>query len=200
MLLRISSDTEVKSESVEIQEDEIKDIILFLIIKYSRDYTLEKEIIISEIVNLRHCTINEAEEVFSQIKELGLECCRKYRLSGSVYDLLEFAYLRRYVLANDAFVANVHALYILHTYVKAEKIRLNKKYTDKYGSRKNWTDDVLTKYDEDKNKEMKKHSETASKIRVEAFANLSNQERVEEFIKYFNVFFGKEEKNRFEEY
>jgi len=40
---------------------------------------------------------------------------------------------------------------------------------------------------------MEKYGETASKIIVKALANLSKQERVDEFIKYINVFFGKEE-------
>ena len=135
MLLRTSPDKPVTSELVEIQEGVIKNIILFLIIKHSRDYGLKKEDIISEIINLQKCTIIEAKEIFSQIENLGLECCRKFRSYECVYDLLEFAYLRRYVLASDTFVANVHALYILHMYVEAEKIRLSKKYTKEYGNK-----------------------------------------------------------------
>jgi len=200
LLLRISSDTQVKPESFEIQEDEIKDIVLFLILKYSSDHSLEKEVIISEIVNLRQCTINEAEAVFSQIKELGLECCRKFRSTKFVCDLLEFAYLRRYVSTTDTFVRNVQALYLLHTNLKAEKMRLNEKYTKEYGSKEKWTDEIIEKYDEDKNKEIEKHAETTSKIIAEALENLSNQELVVDYIKYINVFFGQEEKDRFEEY
>ncbi len=53
ILLRINSDKQIISESIEIQEDVIKDIILFLIIKYSKDYCLKSEEIISEIVNMQ---------------------------------------------------------------------------------------------------------------------------------------------------
>ena len=200
LLLRINLDIQVKPKSFEIQEDEIKDIVLFLIIKHSRDYSLEKEIIVSEIINLRQCTMNEAEAVFFQIKELGLKCCQKYRGSGVVYDLLEFAYLRRYISAIDDFVVHVHRLYILHTHIKAEKIRLNEKYTKDYGSRENWTDDIFEKYDKNKNEEIKKYAKTVTKIIAEACETLSNHKRVDDYLNYINVFFGKEEKDRFEKY
>ena len=111
ILLQISSDKKILSKSVEIQEDVIKDIILFLIIKHSRDYWLKREDIISEIVNMQHCTMIEAKEIFLWIENLGLECCKK----SSTYDLLEFAYLRKYVFENDTFVANVQTLHNLHT-------------------------------------------------------------------------------------
>lgn len=200
MLLRISSDKQVAIKYVEIKEDVIKDIVLFLIIKHSRDYSLKKEYIVSEIVNIQQCTIIEAREIFSEMENLGLECCRKFRIHEFVYDLLEFAYLRRYVLTNDRFVVIVNSLYILHTHIETEKIMLNKKYIKKYGDKEKWTDEVFEKYDEEKNKEMEKYAETTSKIIVEALENLSNKKQVEEYMKCINIFFGKDEKDRFKEF
>ncbi|PIW32608.1 MAG: hypothetical protein COW27_03490, partial [Nitrosopumilales archaeon CG15_BIG_FIL_POST_REV_8_21_14_020_37_12] len=163
MLLRINSGA-ATSESTEIKEDVIKDIVLFLIIKHSEDYSLKKEEIISEIINMQQCTIAVANEIFSKIEILGLECCRKFRSHEFVYDLLEFAYLRRYVQADDKFVVIVNSLYILHTHMRAEKIRLNKKYTEKHGDKEKWTDKTFEKYDEEKKTEMKRYAEATSKM------------------------------------
>lgn len=199
MLLRINSD-KVTSEPVEIKEDVIKDIILFLIIKHSRDYCLKREEIISEIVNMQHCTIIEARRIFYEMENLGLECCRKFRGHEFVYNLLEFTYLRRYVLANDKFIVIVDSLYILHIDMEAEKIRLKKKYTEKYGGKENWTDEVFEKYDNEENKEFKRYTDATNEMIVEALENLSNKKQVEEYIKYISVFFGKEEEDRFKEF
>ncbi len=134
------------------------------------------------------------------MENLGLECCRKFRVHEFVYNLLEFAYLRRYVWANNKFVVIVDSLYILHIDIEAEKISLKKKYVEKYGDKEKRTDKVFEKYDEEKNKEIKKYVETTNKIIVEALENLSNKKQVEEYIKYINVFFGKDEKDRFKEF
>ncbi len=195
MLLRINP---VKVTS-EINEDLIKDIILFLIVKH-RNHDLKKENILSETINMQQCTTMQAQVIFSQIENLGLECCRKFRSGEFVYDLLEFAYLRRYVLTGDEFIVKVHALYILEIHNKEERLRLGKKYAEKYGSKERWADEIFAEYDEDKNKIMQKYAETSSTIVAEALENLSNYERGNEYIKYINVFFGKEQMNRFEEY
>ena len=197
-LLRISSDKQVVAESVEIKEDVIKDIILFLIIKHNGDYCLKRENIISEIINLQKCTIVEANTIFSQIGNLGLECCKKMRLGGSVYDLLEFAYLRRYVLENETFVINVQTLQMLHIHIEAEKIELRKKYEKEYGSVETWTNEEFEKYDEDKNK-VEKHTKTTRDLLVGALDYVSSPEQVEDYIKYMNVFFGQKEKSAIEE-
>jgi len=199
MVIRINSAQQIESKPVEIQEEVIKDIILFLIIKHSRDYSLKKEDIVSEIVNLQQCTMTQAGAVLTQIEELGLECCRKFRSHEFVYDLLEFAYLRRYVLPNDEFIVKINALYILDIHIEAKKVSLGKRYSEKYGKKEKWTDEVFTKYHEDKNKEMKKYAETESKMIVEALESLSNQEQVEDYLKYIDVIFGKKEKDRFDE-
>ena len=149
LLLKISSSQSTESEITEIKEDEIKDIILFLIIKYYRNYNLKKEEIISEIVNIQHYTMIQAETIFSQIKKLGLECNRKFKSPEFVYNLLEFAYLRRYVSPNDEFIVKIKALDILDMHHEAEIKRLGKKFSEKYGSKEKWTDEIFEKYDEE---------------------------------------------------
>ncbi len=189
ILLKINSDEKVTSEPVEIQENEIKNLILFLIIKHSKDYNLKKEEIISEIVNLQHCTIKEAKTIFFKIKNLGLECCRK----SDTYDLLEFAYLRRYVVEEDAFVATVKVLYDLHTQTGEGENKLFKKYIKENGRFRNWTDEVREEYEYnvmiERNKHAEKTREKTSKITVEVLKNLPNQEQIQEYAKYINVFF-----------
>jgi len=158
MLVLVNSSQQTEPKPFEIKEEVIKDIILFLIIKHSRDGRLKKEDIISEIINLQQCTLIQAGAIFSQIEELGLECCRKFRSYEFVYDLLEFAYLRRYVLPNDEFVVKINALHILDIHLEAEKIRIGKRYSEKYGNKEKWTDEIFAKHDEDENKEIEKYA------------------------------------------
>ena len=77
MLLRIISGKQMTSE---IHQEAVKDIILFLIIKHRRDYSLKKENIISEIVNMQQYTITQANAIFSDIEDLGLKCCKKSQI------------------------------------------------------------------------------------------------------------------------
>ena len=200
LVLRINSDQKVKANPVEIQEDVIQDIILFLIIKHSKNYSLEEEEIISEIINLQQCTTIQAETIFSQIQELGLEYCKKFNSDEFVYDLLEFAYLRRYVNPKDEFVVKINSLYILDMHHEAEKTRVSKRYSEKYGDKKKWVDETFAKHEEEQNKVVERYAETASKIVAEALENLSDQKQVENYLKYISFFFGKEEKDRFKEF
>jgi len=200
LVLRINSDQKEKSNPVEIQEDVIKDIILFLIIKYSKNYSLKKEEIISEIINLQQCTTIQAETIFSQIQELGFEYCNKFNSDEFVYDLLEFAYLRRYVTPKDEFVVKIDSLCILDMHHEAEKTKVSKRYSEKYGDKKKWVDETFAKYEEEQNKVGERYVETASKIVTEALENLSDQRQVENYLKYIGFFFGKEEENRFKEF
>ncbi len=181
------------------QEEKIRDLILFLLIKHCENHCLKEEIIISEIVNLQQCTMRQAKIIFSQIQELGLECSKKFESSQFVYDLLEFSYLRRYLSPKDEFVVKIGALHILDIQQKAEKIMLDKRYSEKYGNKEKWTDEVFEKNEEDENKQREKCAETSSKIITEAMESLSDQEHINEYIKYIMVFFGKEEKDRFGE-
>jgi len=193
LVLRINSDQKEKSSPVEIQEDLIHDIVLFLIIKYSRNYSLKEEEIISEIINLQKCTEIESETIFSQIQELGLEYCKKSNSDEFVYDLLEFAYLRRYVNPKDEFVIKINSLYILDMHHEAEKIRLSKRYSEKFGDKKKWVDETFVKHEEEQNKVVERYVKKASKIVAEALENLSDQKQVENYLKYISFFFGKEE-------
>ena len=186
-------------ENDKVQEEKIRDFILFLLIKHCEDHCLKEEIIISEIVNLQQCTMRQAKIIFSQIQELGLECSKKFKSSEVVYDLLEFSYLRRYLSPGDEFVVKIGALHILDMEQRAEKITLDKRYSEKYGSKERWTDEIFAKHDEDENKQIKKYAETTGKIITEALESLSDQKHVNEYIKYINVFFGKEKKESFEE-
>ena len=193
LVLRINSDQKVKSNSAEIQEDVIRNIVLFLIIKYSRNYNLKKEEIISEIINLQQCTMNQAESMFSHIQELGFDCCKKFITHEFVYDLLEFAYLRRYVTPKDEFVSSINALYIVDTRRKAEKSRISKRHSEKHGNKKTWSKETFEKFREEQNKMEEEYTEVANKIVTKALESLSDHRQVRDSLKYISLFFGKEE-------
>jgi hypothetical protein len=111
-----------------IQEEKIKDMILFLMIKYNKDYCLSREKITSEIINLQQCTIEETTRLFLELKNLGLEYCKKVKQNEYVYDLMEFAFLRRYLLPNDSFVTIVNSLFILEMHHKEQIKNLEKRF------------------------------------------------------------------------
>ena len=132
-----------ETKDIVIQEDKIKDMILFLMIKYNKDYSLTREKITSEIINLQQCTIEEASKLFLELENLGLNCCKKFERAEFVYDLMEFAFLRRYLLPNDSFVTIVNSLFILETYHEEQLKNLEKKFKERHGVKENWNDQVF---------------------------------------------------------
>ena len=175
-----------------IQEDKIKDLILFLMIKYNKDFCLTEDELTSEIINLEQITINEVSKLQLELNKLGLNCCKKFNGGEFVYDLMEFAFLRRYILPNDNFVTNVNALFILESYYKEQLGELKKKFKDKYGAKENWNEQVFEELDKETIPLKEKHAEKLSKTVVKALEKLSNEESIEKYLKYINVFFGDE--------
>lgn len=198
MLLRINS-SQKTTEEQEIQEDEIRDFVLFLLIKHSKEPSLRKEEIISEIINRHHCTTTQAEKIFSQIMELGLESCKKFRIHEFLYDLLEFAFLRKYIQPRDGFESKIKTLCIAHNYSEVEIREIEEQYEKEHGSKDKWSDEIFEKYDNAKRQISEKHVKVSSDTIVEALESLSNQKRIDEDVKFLNIFFGRdEEKTLFE--
>ncbi len=140
MLMRINDSWAHQStKDTVVQGDKIKNMILFLIIKYNKDYCLTKDKITSEIINLQQCTIEETSKIVLELKNLGLEYCKKVNESEVVYDLMEFAFLRKYILPNDSFVTIVNSLSILEMYHKEQMKNLEKRFKEKHGTEENWT-------------------------------------------------------------
>ena len=175
-----------------IQEDKIKNMILFLMIKYNKDYCLTKEKITSEIINLQQCTIEETSKLLLELENLGLKCCKKLNESEVVYDLMEFAFLRRYLLPNDSFVTIVNSLFILETHHKEQIKNLEKRFKERHGAEKNWNDQVFEEFDKEATPLREKRAEDLSKTIVEAFEKISDQESIKKYMNYINVFFGDE--------
>jgi len=198
MLPKAYSNQQMELKQVKIQEDEIKDIILFLLIKHNKNYSLKKEDMISEIMNLQQCTLIQAETIFSQIQELGLECTRKVKSSEFAYDLLEFAFLRRYISPNDEFIVQINALYMLNIEYEGEIIKQNEEFSEKYGDKGEWSNEIFVKYDEIKKQKTEKYVKITSEVIADALESLSNQEQIRNYLKYISVFFGEKAKNRFE--
>ena len=176
-----------------IQEGKIKDMILFWMIKYNQDYCLTREKITSEIINLQQCTIEETSKLFLELKNLGFECCKKFNGSEFVYDLMEFAFLRRYLLPNDSFVTIVNALFILEMHHKEQIKNLEKRFKEKHGAKENWNDQIFEIFDKEKTPLIEKRAEDLSKLVVEAFDEISDQESIKKYMNYINVFFGEGE-------
>jgi hypothetical protein len=179
-----------------IQEEKIKDMILFLMIKYNKDYCLSREKITSEIINLQQCTIEETTRLFLELKNLGLEYCKKVKQNEYVYDLMEFAFLRRYLLPNDSFVTIVNSLFILEMHHKEQIKNLEKRFRERHGGKENWNDQVFEEFDKEETPLREKRAEDLSKIIVQAFEKISYQESIKKYMNYINVFFGDEKSLR----
>jgi len=175
-----------------MQEEKIKDMILFLMIKYNKDCCLTKEKITSEIINLKQVTIEESSKLFLELENLGLNYCKKFKRTEFVYDLMEFAFLRRYLLPNDSFVTIVDSLFILEMHYKEQLKTLEKRFKERHGTKENWDDQVFEEWNKEKTPISEKHAENLSKAIVEAFEKLSDQELTKEYVSYINVFFGDE--------
>ena len=175
------------------EQDSYRDFVLYLLVKYSKDREISREQIISEIINTEQCSVDDAEKIFSEMEDLGLSCCIN---SVDDYDLMEFAFLRRYLMPNDPFVVKMQSLFRMNFIYYAEIRNLEKKYLQEYGIQEKWSDEVFSKFNKDEKKHKRKHAETLSKIAVESLESLSDRKLPEKYIRYINVFFA-EEKSQF---
>lgn len=181
-----------ETKDTTIQEDKIKDMILFLMIKYNKDYSLTKEKITSEIINFQQGTIEEASKLFLELENLGFNCCKKFNGDEVVYDLMEFAFLRRYLLPDDSFVTTVNSLFILETYHKEQLKNLKKKFKERHGAKEKWSDKVFEEWDKENTPLREKRAKDLSETIIEAFEKISDQVLIKKYMNYINVFFGDE--------
>lgn len=73
-----------------LEKDKIKGMILFLLIKYNRNYCLTEDQIICEIINLGKNIAEQASDILSRLEEEeGSEYCKKFQGGKFVYDLME---------------------------------------------------------------------------------------------------------------
>lgn len=199
MLSKINSESTVKkSKEHKISQEQIKDLVLFLLVKHSKNSTIKEDEILCEILNLYQCEVVQAEKIISQMKCSGLENCKKFNGINFGYDLLEFALLRRYILVKDSFVTKIQALWILEHHFEHERSELVKKFKEKYGNQERWNDNTFEEYRKEKQKDEEKHAKTFSEIAVEALEELSDQKGIKKYIECINTFFGKDEKPQLE--
>ena len=189
LLIRINSALQTESKETPTQEDKIRIMVLFLLIKHSRDYCLTKEKVNSEIINLQQCTADQSSEMFLEFEKLGLHCCKKIRGSELVYDLMEFAFLRRYLLPGDSFVVIVNSLFILYMHNNDELRRLEKKFKEKYGAKERWREEVFEEFDKEKIPVTEKYEKARGEMIVDALENISDFESIKKYMEYINVFF-----------
>ncbi len=102
--------------------------------------------------------------------------------------------MRRYISPDDEFVVKIKALGILELHNDVKKEKLEKRFSEKYGKEEKWTDEIFEKYDKEEAEQVKKTAEISGKIITEVLEILSNQDNIENYLKYLNIFFGKEEK------
>jgi len=192
LLVKINDSVVHETKDIVIQEEKIKDMILFLMIKYNKDCCLTKEKITSEIINLHQVTIKESSKLFSELENLGLNCCKKFKRTKFVYDLMEFAFLRRYLLPDDSFVTIVDSLFILEMHYKEQLKILEKRFKERYGVKENWNEQIFEELDKEKTPLREKHAKILSKAVVKAFEKISDQKLIKKHMNYINVFFGDE--------
>lgn len=197
ILLRISSENkEFENKEPKNNNDLIREIILFLIIKYSKDPCLKKEQMVSEIINICQCKIEQAENIFSEMFSSGLECCKKFKKHYFIYDLVEFAFLRKYFSPKDEVVSKIHELCLLENHWDIEIHAIEAKYQKNFGEKTEWEEDIFGKIDKEKDEINNKRAAAASKIIVEIINELGNmidEEKLVEHMKYYRVFFGNED-------
>ena len=179
-------------QSDEIQEEKIKDFVLYLLIKHSRNPILKKEEMISEIINVFQCTMSEAENLFSQMETLGLKCCHKLNGHDFGYDLLEFVFMRKFLLSSDPFIVKIQSLFILHHQFDMQKETIKKKFKENHGAEEKWSDSVYEQFDNENKKIIEKHAEDTSKIVVDALESITDKEHREKYLYCINTFFDKE--------
>ena len=196
MLVRVSSDVKVNtSEEFKVSPEQIKDFVLFLLIKYSQNPSIKEEEILCEILNIFQCSTKEAKQIFSNIEELGLEYCKKFNGDEFVFDILEFTFLRRYLLSNDPFVEKIHGLCILKNQFDAEKSLLRQKFKKRHGDKKNWSDEVFAEYQKEQEKIADNYAESSCKIVIDALESFSDKNGTKKYLHCINLFFGKEDKS-----
>ena len=159
-----------EDNELSINEELIRHIILFLILKYAKNPRLEEKSIKSEIINLENCTIQQAESVYNYMQGLGLHYCSV--MAGFEYDLLQFALLRRYTNKNDIFVKSLFSLCMLYNIQPFEKSDMLKQFTEEHGDKKDWNDITHENYSEKLDELNKKHAKTSSEIFVQAFEGI----------------------------
>ena len=54
------------------------------------------------------------------MENMGLKFCKKFDGDEFFYDLIEFAYLCRYIESKDSFLVKIHSLFILNVHFAYE--------------------------------------------------------------------------------
>ena len=196
LLIRIRESNHTESGN-RIQENKVKDFVLYLLIKYSTDHRLSKGRITSEIVNLWQCSVDQAERIFLQIENMGEKCCRKYYQTNFFYDLQEFALLRRYLESDDPFLTKIHVLVIARTHFENNVEDLEEKYLKTYGDKDKWSEEIFSKHNEKYKEFRTKYTDITSKTIAEALESISDQRPTDTYTRYIDVFFAGE-KSQFE--
>ena len=190
----MKTSTETRSEEPS-REPLIREIVLFLIIKYAKNQGLTEDKIVSEIINMQHCTSREAEDIFSEMEVMGLEYCKKYVVGESLYDLIEFALMRRYIKPNDEFLKGIQALWILHHHLTEQINNLGLRYQNDFGKKETWDDEIFSRFDDEKEKIKEKSANTFANIMSDIIENIGemlNQEKFMQHMQYMKVFFGQD--------
>ena len=189
ILSKISSGDIKEKPRYAISQEQIKDFILFLLIKYSKNRMVREEELIWEILNIYQCNAKESAEILSYLKGLGIDCCKKYYANNQGYDLIEFAFMRRYILPSDPFVRKIQSLHILQLHSDSEKSLLKKRFKEKYGNKETWSDETFEEYEKEQIKNDENFAESFSSVIAEALESISDQKEIKKYLCCINTFF-----------
>ncbi|KAF6242702.1 hypothetical protein C6988_05795 [Nitrosopumilus sp. b1] len=192
ILLKIGSD----ETSDDIDEITIKEIVLYIIIKYSGVSTLTQQKIVSEIISMQQCSFEKGNKIFSKMCSLGLECSKKIKQDVVSYDLIEFALLRKYIVYDDKLFKIIYDLWSLDLQNLEKLELLDKRYQEKFGPKQRWSKDTFVQNDNDRlkirNDQTRKRIEAISKAFDTYDEKTINKERFMEYVQCANVFFADE--------
>ena len=191
-LIKINTNQEDKESKIEIQDQKIKEFVLYILVKYNRygnGHGLNKEKIASEMINIWKCSAEKAEKILSYLDGLGLRYCKKFHDREFVYDFLEFAFMQQYVSPKDSFLEELQKLSAIQKRLNTESLRLNFAYNEKYGEEEKWSEEIFERQDKEYGEISKRYSREMGTITTKLLDSFSDQNLHETFVRFLDVFF-----------
>lgn len=140
----ISNNDSCKVENKEISNEKIMDMTRYIIKNVGSNASkIEKDEILFRIIKKEKCNVSEANQIYSEMLELGLELCTTDH--GFHKNLLQFAILRGFMSIND----KDEVFRVVNEESKLRVIEAEKEmeFEEKYGPKDNWSDEIWDEFD-----------------------------------------------------
>lgn len=140
----ISDNDSFKVENKEISSEKIMDITRYIIKNVGLDASkIIKNETLFWIIKKEKCTVSEANRIYHEMLELGLELCTVDH--GFRNNLVQFAILRGFMSINN----KDEVFKVINDETRLRSIEEQKKieFEEKYGTKVNWLDEVWDEFD-----------------------------------------------------